>query len=134
MAMIRIAKEAPDSWWHGPWRLMMTDLMVEVHGAANEAGRVPIDTGHLRDSLQPGAGVTDVDPNDPAKWARVGTNVDYGGYLDGGDQYHYRGGPSQGKPTKGWLSDLPNAMSGTIDGIVNDFVRSLPGAFKSEAR
>ena len=75
---------------------------------ASEPGNVPIDTGYLRASLQPGSGYSHVDPQDPPEFAIFGTDateygVSYPTVLEESDRTHYASGPSWGAPTKGWL-------------------------------
>lgn len=46
-----------------------------THGHLATPGIVPIDTGRLRSSLQPGSGTTGIDTANPPLWFKVGTNV-----------------------------------------------------------
>lgn len=122
---VRVVREAPDGWWHKPLRRMFEDWVLMAHGHVARAGRVPIDTGNLRSSLQPGAGVTGVDGANPPTWARVGTNVEYGGILDASDKHHYASGPSAGKPLKGWLTDSPETFSTETNALIDDLAAAL---------
>lgn len=104
--------------------------MLAGHKDVAQPGRVPIDTGYLRGSLAPGAGGTMVDPSPLPKWASVGTVVDaYPGALEFKDNMHYRDGPSQGSPTKGWLADtIPNVQGDVADFLVT-LAKDMQGAF-----
>lgn len=126
---LRVVREVPDDWYHAPLRRMFDDWMLLAHGKVSTAGRVPIDTGNLRNSLQPGAGVTAVDSSNPPTWARVGSNVEYGGILDESDKTHYAGGPSAGKPTKGWLTDAPETFSSETMRLIDDLSAALSRAW-----
>lgn len=126
---IRVVREVPDGWWHKALREFWEDLMLLVH--TNSAVHAPIDTGHLRNSLQPGGGMTMVDPGNPAQWMRVASNVPYGAYLDEpeGRDPHYQRGPFAGKPTKGWLSDAPERLDAQINQLVDEFARVIDRAW-----
>jgi hypothetical protein len=74
-------------------------------------GRAPVDRGRLRNSL-----THEIDRSTPPLWAKVGTNVNRGGFpyplaLDEGGitrVYHYRGGGAMGlagEPTQGWFRE-----------------------------
>lgn len=93
-----------------PLKRYLSRCMLAAHADVAQPGRVPIDTGHLRNSMSPGGGATMVDPSDVPQWAAVGTNVEpYPGVLEASAKHHYADGPSKGNPTKGWLSDtIPN--------------------------
>jgi len=97
----------PTALLRRPLARYFTEIMTLTHGYLASPGVVPIDTGRLRSSLQPGSGVTGIDPSPLPLWAKVGTNVEYAGPLDDPEERdpHYRSGPSAGKSTKGWLSD-----------------------------
>lgn len=126
---LRVVREVPGDWWHKPVRRMLEDWMLMVHTEVSQPGRVPIDTGNLRNSLAPGSGVTGVDPSSPSTWARVGTNVEYGGYLDASENHFYASGPSMGWPTLGWLSDLPDELDSQTQQIIDDTARALESAW-----
>jgi len=108
-------------------------VMLLGHADVSRPGRVPIDTGHLRNSLSPGGGKTSIDPSPIPMWAQIDTNVSYAPYLedeDGTDKYHYRGGPSKGKPTRGWLSaTIPNIQSG-VEAAVQRCAAAIEAAWK----
>lgn len=91
----------------GATRKFLNRAMLAIHQSASQPGIVPIDTGLLRSSLAPGGGVTMVDPASPPTWARVGTSVAYGSALNDPETRtpHYRGGPSSGQETQGWLTE-----------------------------
>lgn len=126
---IRVTREVDfDALLSRSLRTFFSDVMLVAHADVAQAGRTPIDTGLLRSSLAPGgagAAVTRVDDHDPPTFAQVGTNVEYAGYLDAGEKYHYRSGPSQGQPTKGWLSDTPDRVSGDVNKLVGDMAADI---------
>lgn len=100
--------------------------MFGLHTLVAQPGRVPIDTGRLRQSLAPGGGVTMVDPSDPPEWAKVGTDVEvYPGVLDESSLFHYRDGPSAGQPTAGWFSSAPDAYAPEFAGVLNTLGNEL---------
>lgn len=103
-----------------PMRRFLMQGMTLTHGYIASPGVVPIDTGRLRTSLQPGSGLTGVDPQDPPEWFKVGTNVKYAAPLDSPEERdpHYRAGPSKGNPTKGWLSDSPAHVRPQIEALL----------------
>lgn len=105
-------------------RAFLEDVMMLAVENVSQPGRVPIDTGRLRDSLAPGAGVTMVDKASVPTFARVGSNVVYAGPLEGGDHL-YRGGPSKGQPIKGWLSSTVQHVAPDIDALLEDMAASL---------
>ena len=77
-----------------------SSLSVENQAKLNS----PVDTGRTRASL-----THQLDSGSPPIWAKVGTNVtnkgvSYPQVLDLSDRTHYRGGPHEGQPTKGWFS------------------------------
>ena len=84
----------------------------------NEAampGVVPIDTGRLRASLSKGGSdnIFNMDAKPVPLFVKVGTKVLYAEPLEAPVTRtpHYRGGPSSGKPTAGWLTRaLKNAL------------------------
>lgn len=105
-----------------PLRQYFEGCLLVAYGDVATPGRVPIDTGYLRASLQPGAGVSKVDPSDPPQWAELGTNVsnagvNYGSVLEESDKTHYAHGPSLGKPTKGWLSQTVKNVAGDVKNL-----------------
>jgi hypothetical protein len=88
-------------------RRHFTRIMMAGHKIAAQPGRVPIDKGYLRKSMDPGGGVTRVGGDASSGYfVAIGTNLDYGTYLEDKDArgYHYVGGPSAGSLTQGWLS------------------------------
>lgn len=114
-----------------PLSVFFNTLMLAAHADVAKPGRVPIDTGYLRNSLAPGGGVTEVDPASPPMWAAVGTNVPYGTHLEFGDNYHYLGGPSAGKATKGWLSTTIPNIEGAIGGAVAELAAGIQAAYEA---
>ena len=112
-------------------RAFLEDVMTLAHGEVSEPGRSPLDTGRLRDSLAPGGGVTMVDRAATPTFAQVGTNVVYAGPLEegkhplNGASMNYRGGPSKGKPTKGWLSSTVQNVKPDIDGLLEDMAKRV---------
>lgn len=102
-----------------PMARFLMEGMTVTHGYLASPGVVPIDTGRLRSSLQPGSGTTGIDPASPPLWFKVGTDVEYAGPLDSGSRnQHYRGGPSLGEPIKGWLSDSPEHVMPQIEALL----------------
>lgn len=119
-----------------PLRIYFETLMIEGHKEVSQPGHVPIDTGTLRNTLAPGAGVTSVDKADPPMWAKVGTKLSpYPGVLEAGSDkrgrvYHYAGGPSAGKETKGWLAQtIPNMQSARRDAL-KELAHNLEAAWR----
>ena len=89
------------------------------YAALNEAhmpGVVPIDTGRLWASLSKGGAdnIFDMDAKPVPLFVKVGTKVVYAEPLESPVTRtpHYRGGPSKGQQTKGWLGSraLKNAL------------------------
>lgn len=113
-----------------PLSVFFNTLMLAAHADVARPGRVPIDTGYLRNSLAPGGGVTEVDPSSPPMWAAVGTNVPYGTYLEFGN-YHYLAGPSAGKATEGWLSSTIPNIEGAIGGAVSELAAGIQAAYEA---
>jgi len=114
----------------GPLRTFFNTAMLLAHSDVAKAGRVPWDTGNLAGSLSPGGGATEIDPSPVPMWARVGTNVEYAAYLETGDKYHYRGGPSSGKETRGWLSSTIQNVRPDIDGLLGDLAADIKAAWE----
>lgn len=116
-------------------RQFFNTVMLAAHNDVARPGRVPIDTGNLRNSLSPGGGVTMVDPSDPPKWAAVGSNVVYGAFLEGigiddPGSYHYLDGPSKGARTQGWLSKTLDNVQGAVDEALAELAASMEGAHR----
>ena len=114
-----------------PLRRFFNEAMLVVYN--DVVDHAPVDTGILRASLAPG-GVTEVDPRDPPQYARIGTNVDYGTYLDDEDKterYHYRGGPHKGQVTTGWLGDSLDRQGGAIDKLLKDASKDIESQWKA---
>ena len=107
--------------------------MLIIHRHAAQPGVVPIDTGLLRGSLSPGAGTTMIDPSNPPKFAQVGTNLVYGGVLDQADRFHYRGGPSSGQVTQGWLSSSLDKTGAEIDDALARSAEEMVALWKAAA-
>ena len=105
--------------------------MTLTHGYLASPGVVPIDTGRLRSSLQPGSGTTGIDPSPVPLWFKVGTNVEYAAPLDSPETRdpHYRAGPSEGRPTKGWLSDSPKHVAASIEALYPRLAADIEAAF-----
>lgn len=103
-----------------PMARFLMEAMTMTHGHLATPGIVPIDTGRLRSSLQPGSGTTGIDTASPPLWFKVGTNVEYAAPLDQPETRdpHYVGGPSAGKSTRGWLSDSPDHVRPMIEGLL----------------
>lgn len=112
-------------------RDFLNRAMLAVHKSAAQPGVVPIDKGILRGSLSPGAGTTEVDSGNPPTWARVGTNLEYGRVLDEKGGRRYRGGPSSGAETKGWLTErgVDGAMP-DIEKAVSTFAGEIEAGWK----
>lgn len=122
-----------------PYAIMMKGMrdffntvMLAAHNDVARPGRVPIDTGHLRNSLSPGGGVTRIDPSEPPKWLAVGSNVSYALPLEAPERRdpHYRDGPSKGQPTKGWLSQTTDNVTGAVDEALAELAASMEGAHR----
>ena len=109
----------------------LTAVITLAEGEVITPGRVPLDQGFLRGSLSPGAGVTMVDRAATPTFAKVGTNMVYAGPLEegkhplNGASMNYRGGPSKGKPTKGWLSSTVQNVKPDIDGLLEDMAKRV---------
>lgn len=117
----------------GSLRRFWNTIMLAAHADVARPGRVPIDTGYLRNSLSPGGGVTGIDPATPPMWMAYGSNVPYGTYLEdrgNTNRYHYLDGPSKGQLTTGWLSQtIPNIQS-EIDSALQEMASATQRAFK----
>ena len=113
-------------------RRFFTTVMLAAHNDVARPGRVPIDTGNLRNSLSPGGGVTMVDPSDPPKWAAVGSATGYGLALEAPQARdpHYRDGPSKGQPTAGWLSKTLDNVQPAIDEALAELAASMEAAHR----
>ena len=114
-----------------PLRRFFNEAMLVVYN--DVVDHAPVDQGILRASLAPG-GVTEVDPSDPPQYARVGTNVDYGTYLDDEDKtgrYHYLRGPHKGQVTTGWLGDSLDRQGGAIDKLLKDASKDIESQWKA---
>jgi hypothetical protein len=111
-----------------PLRNCLTRLMILAHADVAKPGHVPIDQGYLRGGLAPGAGVTQVDGDNPPKWAVVGTNAVQAARLEYDPAMHYRDGPSSGGQTLGWLSNTLGHIEGDVGGVV----RQLAGDIAKE--
>ena len=106
-----------------PMARFLMEGMTMTHGHLATPGIVPIRRiggGRLRSSLQPGSGTTGIDTASPPLWFKVGTNVEYAAPLDQPEtrEPHYASGPSEGKPTRGWLSDSPDHVRPMIEGLL----------------
>lgn len=123
-----------------PMRAFFEDAVLLSVETLSEPGVVPIDTGRLRDSLAAGAGVTRIDQADPPMRARVGTNVVYAGTLEEGEHpangatLHYRGGPSKGRPTRGWFSTAVQDIQPDIDGLLMQLADDLAAEWAKVTR
>lgn len=128
VVQVRVTREVDfDRLLSTSLRTFFNDVMLAAHANVSQAGVVPIDEGLLRSSLAPGgagAAVTMVDPSDPPQFAQVGTSVVYAGALDKGNK-HYRGGPSAGQPTKGWLSETPNRVADEVNKLLGEMRADL---------
>ena len=114
-----------------PLRRFFGEAMLVVYNDAID--HAPRDFSVLAGSLAPG-GVTEVDPRDPPQYARVGTNVDYGTYLDDQDKtgrYHYRAGPNEGDATTGFLTGSLDRQGGAIDKLLKDAARDIESQWKA---
>ena len=112
-----------------PVRDFLTKAIITVQGLARE--RAAVDTGRMRQAV-----TYEVDSSSPPTWAKVGVNVNRGGFdypaaLDESERYHYAAGPFAGEETKGWLSDAPKEAGSEIDGFLgeleDELVESLGG-------
>lgn len=111
-----------------PMRRFYERAMFGLHALVTQPGRVPIDTGHLRATLGPGAGVTMVDPGDPPRFAQVGTSLqDYPRVLDEDSRYHYRAGPSAFMETLGWFSTALDAYAPEFEGLLDGLEKDIGG-------
>jgi len=133
---VEVVREvSDDALLNKPLRAFFERCMMAMHAYAAEPGHVPIDTGNLRGSLAPGAGVTRVDDHEPPEFAVVGTRVDYGGYLNEPVKRdpHYRGGPSQGQRTEGWLTRTldGNGKNIGLDDIIGKLKADIESAWKA---
>lgn len=114
-----------------PMQRFLMEGMTLTHGHLSTPGIVPIDTGLLRSSLQPGSGLTGVDTATPPLWFKVGTNVEYAAPLDQPEERdpHYVGGPSAGKSTRGWLSDSRDHVKGQIESLLPSLAADIQAAW-----
>lgn len=120
-----------DTVFGDPVRRMFDRIMLLAHSKAVQPGQVPIDTGYLRQTLAPGGGVTEVGGNwEDGFYAQVGTNLDYGSILENSESHHYRGGPSAGQMTQGWLSRIEPAVIAEIPAIAQQCAREMEAGWK----
>lgn len=114
-----------------PMARFLMEAMTMTHGHLATPGIVPIDTGRLRSSLQPGSGTTGIDTATPPLWFKVGTNVEYAAPLDQPEERdpHYIGGPSAGKSTRGWLSDQQDHVKGQIESLLPSLAADIQSAW-----
>ncbi len=117
----------------GSLRTFFEDVMMMAHADVAQPGVVPIDTGLLASNLAPGgagAAVTHVDSANPPTYAQVGTVIPYGRILDESERTHYRGGPSGGKPTKGWLSDVKTRTRDEFERLVSSLADDIEAGWQ----
>lgn len=117
-----------------PMARFLMEAMTMTHGHLATPGIVPIRRiggGRLRSSLQPGSGTTGIDTATPPLWFKVGTNVEYAAPLDQPENRdpHYASGPSEGKPTKGWLSDQQDHVKGQIESLLPSLAADIQSAW-----
>lgn len=116
-----------------PLRRLFERIMLAAHADVAQPGRVPIDTNRLRASLAPGGGVTAVEGSFESGFVAIlGTNVQaYPRALEAPETRtpHYRGGPSTGQPTDGWLSKTKPAVEAQIPGFLSALARDMEAAF-----
>lgn len=120
-----------------PLRKYFDTCLLLAYGEVAQPGRVPIRDNFLRSSLQPGAGVSRVDPSNPPKWAIIGTNLAaekgedaYPRVLEEKDWPHYADGPSKGKPTKGWLSQTTQNVAGDVDKAQTRMMKDIASVWR----
>lgn len=108
------ANLAPEQF-HGAMRRILTKGAIQGENLGKE--RSPVNRGRLRASI-----THEVDQSSPPTWARYGTNVQYGLYLNSPvtRNPHYRGGPRAGQSTRDWLT-------GTVPQVA-EYVRSQAAA------
>lgn len=114
-----------------PMARFLMEGMTLTHGHLATPGIVPIDTGRLRSSLQPGSGTTGIDTANPPLWFKVGTNVEYAAPLDQPERRnpHYVGGPSAGNETRGWLTDSATAVGPMIEQLLPSLAADIRAAW-----
>lgn len=125
----------PATVFGGPMRAMFERIKTRAFGLAAAPGQVPIDVGYLRKSLDPGGGVTEVGGSyESGFYAAVGSGLVYGAVLEAGTRkgatLHYRGGPSAGSETKGWLSRIVPTVMADMPGIIAKFNADVEAAWK----
>lgn len=127
---VRVTREVDVRQAYGEAMLRcLTRAMLAVHEDATV--HAPVDTGLLRASLAPGAGVTRVDTAFPPTFAQVGpTTAVYPAVLDESDRTHYARGQFAGAPTKGWLSDSLGRTEGRLREAFDTFARELQAAVR----
>lgn len=121
-----------------PLRKYFETCLLLAYGDVAQAGRAPVDQGFLRASLQPGAGTSMVDNDNPPKWAQLGTNVTNSGtsyptVLEESDTTTYAGGPSKGKATKGWLSQTVQNVAGDVQAAQKRMMDDIAAGWRKSA-
>ena len=118
-------------------RRYFTRIMLSGHKAA--VASAPVDKGILRGSMAPGGGSTRVDTANPPQWAIVESPLKtpadkkgrpYGRILEESPNTHYRRGPHQGKPTKGWLSNIRGTIAPDIKMHLDAMKKELESGWK----
>lgn len=106
------AKLQPERYQAAAGRIL-TKAAIQGENLGKE--RAPVNRGRLRASI-----THEVDTSSPPMWARYGTNVRYGLYLNSPitRNPHYRGGPRQGQSTRDWLTGTLPEVSRYAQGQV----------------
>jgi len=125
--VVKVTREVdPAAVFGGPMRELFDRIMLLARSKAASPGQVPIDTGYLRQTLEPGGGVTEVSGSYESGFvASVGSGLVYGAVLEAGTRkgavMHYRAGPSAGDETKGWLSRIVPPVVAELPGLIGKF-------------
>ncbi len=80
--------------------------------------RAPVDKGLLRNDV-----LYEIDPRDPALWAKVGSDLPYALPLDQPETRtpHYARGPFASEPTEGWLTGAPEESLPALESALEAF-------------
>lgn len=130
---VRVVREiSDDKLLREPIIDFLTEAMYVVH--KDVAENAAVDTGQMRSSLAPGAGVTGVDKG--TLTATIGTNVQnlgvsYPSVLDEAPRFHYRAGPHAGDATAGWFSNTTQRTRGDLEGLVKRLADAVRGQWKA---
>ena len=105
---------------------ILTKTAIQGENLAKE--RSPVDTGRLRSSI-----AHEIDSSSPPMWARFGTNVRYGLYLNSPvtRDPHYRAGPRRGASTAEWMTGVAADLSGFAAAQVAGELSDIEGKWSS---